>query len=251
MTVASPQTPPTAPAKKGMGPLGWIAIGCGAILLIGLLGVGACTYYAKKKLGSVMSEFEANPEMAGAKLMVQMNPDLELVSTDDAAGTLTILNKKNGETVTISIADVKEGKFSVTTDEGTSSVDVGDGGVTVTDAQGQTATFGPGASAETPAWVPTYPNGSIEGAYSSDSPDGRTATFVLKTSDSVADVLAFFAERLKAEGLRAETTTYTANNAAGGTVTATSDDQKRQVSVAAGTADGGGTAATVTYIEKQ
>ena len=253
MTVASPQTPPPPPpAKKGMGPLGWIAIGCGAILLIGLLGVGACSYYAKKKLQSMASDFEANPEMAAAKLVVQMNPDLELISTDDAAGTLTVRNTKTGETVTLNMADIKEGKFSVTTDEGTSSVDMGEGGMTVTDAQGQTSTLGAGdsAAADAPSWVPTYPNGTVEGAYSSTSADGRTAMFVVKTPDSVSEVLAFYEEKLKAEGLKVESTTYAANNATGGTVTAISGDEKRSVNVAAGAAENEGTAATVTYSEK-
>lgn len=249
MTVASPQTPPPPPpAKKGMGPLGWIAIGCGAILLFGLLGVGACSYYAKKKLQSMASDFEANPEMAAAKLVVQMNPDLELISTDDAAGTLTVRNTKTGETVTLNMADIKEGKFSVTTDEGTSSVDMGEDGMTVTDAQGQTATLG--AAADAPSWVPTYPNGTVEGSYSSNSADGRTAMFVVKTSDSVAAVLAFYEEKLKAEGMKVENTTYAANNATGGTVTAVSDDEKRSVNVAAGASENEGTAATVTYTEK-
>src|SRR6185503_15401863 len=41
--------------------------------------------------------------MANAKLAVQMNPDLELVSADEAAGTVTIRHKKTNEVVTVTI----------------------------------------------------------------------------------------------------------------------------------------------------
>ena len=249
MTDVTPQAPP--PAKKGMGALGWILIGCGGILLVGLIGVGACTYWVKKKATGFLEEAQSNPEMAAAKFAIGLNPDLEIVSTDDAAGTLTIHNKKTGETVTLSMADIKEGKFSMTTDSGTSSVDMNSGGISVTDDKGQTSTFEVGKPVAAPSWVPTYPNGSVEGAYSSDTSEVHTATFVLKTSDSVADVLAFYEENLKANGMRADTTTYTANGAAGGTVTASNADNSRTVSIAAGTTDGSGTAATITYVEKK
>jgi hypothetical protein len=46
MTVASPPPPPGAPApRKGMGPLGWIAIGCGAIAVLGIIAFAAMGWF--------------------------------------------------------------------------------------------------------------------------------------------------------------------------------------------------------------
>src|SRR4029453_8943126 len=109
--------------KKGMGVVGWLAIGCPGCLLLGLGSCFACGYYAKRKLGQFNEEMQKNPEMAAAKLVVKMTPDLELVSADDAAGTLTVKNTKTGEVVTVSVADAKEGKFSVLSDMGTTTGD--------------------------------------------------------------------------------------------------------------------------------
>jgi hypothetical protein len=36
------------PVKKGMGPLAWIGIGCGAIIVICLIGLGVVGFFVKK-----------------------------------------------------------------------------------------------------------------------------------------------------------------------------------------------------------
>ncbi|HSF39476.1 MAG TPA: hypothetical protein VLT87_06755, partial [Thermoanaerobaculia bacterium] len=117
------QSPPPAP-KKGLGPLAWVGIGCGALLVIGVVAMFAVGYIAKRQL----DKFEDNPAMAAATLAVRLNPELELVKADEENNTLTVKNKKTGEVVTLSAEDIKEGKFTVTTDEGTTTFDAdGDG----------------------------------------------------------------------------------------------------------------------------
>src|SRR5215470_13160748 len=90
MTVQSPPPPPSPPGtpqaqKKGMGPLAWIGIGCGVIVLLGCIVMGAFFYFVKSKA----DEFQKNPALSAAKLAVQLNPDLDLVSSDEKAQTLT------------------------------------------------------------------------------------------------------------------------------------------------------------------
>jgi Domain of unknown function (DUF4878) len=53
----------------------------------------------------------ASSGLATAKLIIQASPDLELVSTNEAAGTVTVRNKRTNEVITVSIEDVKNGKF--------------------------------------------------------------------------------------------------------------------------------------------
>lgn len=254
MTVQSPPPPPAqVPAKKkGMGVVGWLAIGCLVVLLLGLGSCFACTYYAKRKLGQFSEEMQKNPEMTAAKAVVMMTPDLELVSTDDQAGTLTVKNTKTGETVTVSIADAKEGKFSVTTDKGTTTVDANaqDGTMQVTDGQGNTATYGAGGSAEMPSWLPAYPNGSSSTNYKMDTGDSKSAMVVFTTSDSLDDVAGWYENQLKSAGLTVSKQVISAGGAASGaTVTGESEDHKRSAAVVIGVNEGA-TQASVTWTEK-
>src|SRR5260370_24856761 len=123
MTVQSPPPPgaPQAP-KKGIGPLGWIGIGCGVIIVIGFVVMGVLAYLVKSK---VVDPLQKNPGMMLAKGVIAANPDLELVNSDDATQTLTVRNKKTNETITMNLDDVKNGKFKFSSDgTGTASVDI-------------------------------------------------------------------------------------------------------------------------------
>src|SRR3954452_22345598 len=143
MSVDYSQTP--QPPKKGMGPLGWIAIGCGVIPVCAFLVLGVGGYFAKKKF----DQFSKNPAKTAAELIVRANPDLELVSEDDKAGTITVRDKKKNETVTLNFEDIKNGKFKVTNDKGETASFDGSGakdgsGVKITNEKGETSTFGGG-----------------------------------------------------------------------------------------------------------
>ncbi|HYO13719.1 MAG TPA: hypothetical protein VE685_11045 [Thermoanaerobaculia bacterium] len=255
MTVAPPQAPP--PAKKGLSPLAWVAIGCGGIAVLGILVVGGLVMagglFAKKQL----DKFEKNPAVAAAELIVRANPELELVESDPEAGTLTIRNTKTGEVVTMNAEDIQEGKLTVTTKDGTSSVDFSggeDGGsMTVTNEKGETATFSAGGSAPTgfPAWVPAYPGGAPQGMFQIDSQQERGASFTVQTSDAADRVLGFYKSKLEEGGFTVESSSFeTSGNVAGGTVTGTSGDQKRTVNVIVSTQEGQGAQAVVSYSEK-
>jgi hypothetical protein len=250
-TGAPPAAPPPA-KKKGLGPLGWIAIGCGVIFVLVLIAMGACGIYAKHKLG----QFSKNPEMATAKLIVSANPDLELVKADDDAKTLTVRDKKTGEEQTFNLADIKEGKFKFSGKEGTTTIDMkgGENGglsATTTDEKGQESTFHMGAgSGKLPDWLPAYPGGSTQGTYDTTSPEGRSAAVVVTTTDSPDKVLDFYEAKLKEAGLTAEkTTSQTDGKTTSGSVSGASADQKRSVTVAVSSSSDG-TQAMVSFNEK-
>lgn len=256
MTVAPPQAPP--PAKKGLSPLAWVAIGCGGIAILGILVVGGLVMaggmFAKKQL----DKFEKNPAVAAAELIVRANPELELVESDPEAGTLTIRNTKTGEVVTMNAEDIQEGKITVTTKEGTSSVDFSGGenggSMTVTDEKGETATFsaGAGAPSDIPSWVPSYPGGTPQGVFQTTTGQERGATFTVQTSDSADKMLELYEAKIKEAGLSVQKSSFENNGTvAGGTVTGTSEDQKRTVNVIVSTQEGQGAQAVVTYSEKK
>jgi len=171
--------------------------------------------------------------VVAAELAVRANPDLEVVESDPEAGTITIRNKTTGEVVTWNAEDVESGKFTVTTKEGT-------------------ATFGgaAGVPANLPAWVPTYPDGDVQGSYDAISAEGRSAAFTVTTSNRPAEVLAFYESRLEAAGLTAQKSTFEAGSGVfGGTVIGTTQDEKRTVTVMV-SADEGQTSAVVSFTEK-
>ncbi len=224
LTPAMPPPPPVQPPKRS--PMFWVAIGCGVIVLLGLLAMGTCGWFVKKKV----AQFEANPAIAAAELAVRANPDMEVVESDTEKGTITVRNKKTGEVVTWNAADIESGKWSVETDEGT-------------------ATFGGGRAANLPAWVPVYPGGSVTGNFDTTSGEGRSVAFTMTTPDTVAAVLEFYESQLQGAGLKVQKSTFDSAGTAGGTVGGTSEDEKRSVSVMVSTADGQ-TSAMVSFTEK-
>ncbi len=257
MTVQSP--PPVQPAaKKGMGPVGWIAIGCGAILFIGVIVLAGAGYLFKTK---VVDPFQKNPGMAATRLIIQANPDLDIVSEDDSANTMTIHNKKTNETITMNMDDIKNGKFKFSSDKGTAVFDAtaanGSGAMLkVTDDKGNTSTMS--ASAQPPKglpdWLPTYPGAEVKGGLSTTSTtQGSSQNFTMITDDSVDKVVAFYNDHLKAGGLTVKPTATMAfgGQSTTGMISAESSDQKTVVTViVASDQNSHKTNATVSYVVK-
>lgn len=249
----SAAAPPPPPPKKGMGPLGWIAIGCGVIIvicLIGLVGLGMVGKHFFNKAAK-------NPGKFAAEMLVRANPDLEIVSEDESAGTITVKNKKTGESGTLNMSDIKEGKISFKNDKG-ASVTIGgngkDGGVIkVTDEKGNQSviTGSGGAPKDLPSWVPNYPGGTTQGTFDANTNEGHSGAFTVSTTDSVSQVMSWYESQLKSAGLKVDKSTYSANGKDGGTVSGKSDDDKRTVSIAVGSGDNNnGTQAIVTFNDK-
>jgi hypothetical protein len=258
MTVDSPQystpppAPPAPPAKKGLNVWGWLAIGCVVVLLLALGTCFAGGMFLKNKLGGFAKEFEENPAKVAAELAVKMNPDVEMVSSDDT--TMTVRNVKTGEVVTVDFEDAKEGKFTFETKDGKATVDADaadEGGtLTITGPDGQKATFGAGAgTGNAPAWLPIYPGAQVVGNYDGTTPEGHAGAVTVTTSDSLAEVMAFYEEKLRDDGFEVQKMTIAGSDGSGGTVTGTTADQSRTVSVVLSVADGQ-TQAMVTFNEK-
>lgn len=244
MTVAPPYTPPPPPGgpapKKGMGPLGYIAIGCGALVLLGFIAMAVGGYFLKKK---VVDPLQENPAMAAAELVVRNHPELELVSSDREKGTMTIKNIATNEVVTINAEDIQNGKISFETAEGKTVVDASStdegGNVKMTGADGQEVTWGAEAPKDLPAWVPVYPGGTVQGALDSTSAtEGRTATFTVSTDATIDELITFYESKLKEGGLNVSKNVMESNGERGGMLTGTSEDEKRSVVVMIGMAEG-------------
>ena len=254
--MSEPMTPPPVPGqKKKMSALGWIAIGCGAIAIIGILALGGAAFIGGRFLKNKAAEFEKNPTLAAAELVVQANPELEVVESDSDEGTLTIKNTKTGEVVTLNAKDIEEGKLTFETKDGTTTIDGSSaeegGGIKVTDAKGQETTFSAGAGAprNLPSWVPLYANAKVEGSYDATTAEGRNAMFTVTSSDSVDQLAEFYQSKLEAEGLKVERSSYETDGNKAIMLVGKTDDDKRTVQVTVAANDSQ-TQAMVNFAEK-
>src|SRR5690348_10862499 len=94
------ENPP--PQKQGLGALGWIGIGCGGILVIGIIVVVLAFALFAPKLKNFAEEMQKNPTRTMATTMVTMGAgQIEMVAEDDANKRYTVREKKNGKLTTI------------------------------------------------------------------------------------------------------------------------------------------------------
>ena len=251
MNPPPPPVPPPQPQqeKKGLSGLAIAGIGCGALLLIGMVVAVIVGLYFAKKVKEVAPDFQKNPAKAAAVLAVKMNPALELVGTDDAKNEITVREKKTGEVFTMSFEDAKNGKVTVKNSKGeVISVDgkAGPGGakVVVKGPDGQTMVGGDAAASAPPAWVPVYPGIKPQaGGVKQETKEKASGTFMAQTNDAPAKVSEFYDSKLKAAGYETQTTTIGGEMSV---VTGTRDGGKRTVNVMINT-EKGVTNVVITY----
>lgn len=243
---------PVAP-KKGLSPLAWVGIGCAVVAVLGMLVMGGIVavggYFAKKGL----DKLEKNPALAAAEAFVRLNPDLDVVSTDQKAGTITVKNNKTGEVMTLNAKDAAEGRFEVKTEDGKAVFDASgkDGTLKVTNEKGEVATFQAGTDApkNLPSWLPVYPGGTVQGTFDSTAAQSRAVAFTVQTTDPAGKVLSFYESKLKEAGLKVDKLTVAANDQdSGGTLTGSGE--RRDVSILV-SSSGSQTQAIITVQEKK
>jgi hypothetical protein len=245
-----PPPVPGAPAKK-TSPLVWILGGLVVLMFGGMLTcgiVGFLAIRAVKNAGFDPDLMQRNPGLAMAKMAAALHPDLQTVSTDERAGTITMREKSTGKLVTFKF-DPDRKTLVVTGDDG-KQVSIGvtgddkSGAVTVQSAEGSVRF---GAGGKVPEWVPVYPGASPEGNYSAQTPQGEQNSFSFKTQDAPSKVLSYYQDQLKSAGL---TLTQSIASGEGGMVSAENGDKSRTVVVTVGTSTEG-TQTNVIAIEKK
>jgi len=205
--------PTSAAPPKKRGPLFWILLGCGGLTLIGgilILGTVFFVYRAAKQAGLDPVLMQKNPAMAVAKMMAAINPDIEVLSVDEAAETIKVRDKKTGKVMSVNLADAKKGKITFEDDK-SGKVEFqaqGEGdkaGIEIKSADGSLSM---GANAgKLPDWLPAYPNAEGMGNFGINTKEGKAASLTFKTKDPVEDVVSFYEDALKGEGMEVERST--------------------------------------------
>lgn len=265
--------PAPSPPKSSNTAVKVIAIGCGGLLLVGLIAGGLFTWFAAKKV----QEFSDNPAYGSLRLAVAGNPDLETVESDPSTGTITVLDRRNGKTSKLTVNSMKDGQITFESDgsqvvmgggkAGEGQIVVrdkegkvlvakggeGGGSVTVTGANGEVevnAQAGGGAEGpQLPEWLPRYTGATPkeDGGLFNTTPTEISGVMGFSTSDPAAKAIDGYADQLKAAGLQVKTRMVFGE---GGMIAAGSADEKRNVSVTFATEDGK-TSILVTFTEKK
>ncbi len=219
-----PPAPGSQPAKKGLSPWAWAAIGCGGVLVlmvVGMVVLGVSIFNwgrgaleeatGEQSLSDFVEGLEGNPARTLAETAIRMNPDLELLSTDEDAGTITFRNRETGEEATLNFADIAEGRFSMTTSDGDFSVDASEaapaadgapaGGVTFSGPDGSSRIGGNISLDELPDWVPVYPGSDdAQVGYLTTTAEGQSGLLTGTTNDTVQQVVERYREAFEGNG---------------------------------------------------
>jgi hypothetical protein len=95
----TPVAPPPPPASGGSGKKILIVVLCVFLGLFVLIGgcVAACTFIVAKKAKELKTSSERNPTMAALSVAIAFQPDLTVISKNEATGHMKVKNKRTGE----------------------------------------------------------------------------------------------------------------------------------------------------------
>lgn len=243
-TMNTPPGIPVVKEKNGMSCLAIGGIGCLVIVVILFLGGGAVVFRFMPQLKEFASESKKDPAKAAAMLMLKMNPDIQIMATDDAKREVTFKVKSSGDTVTMNFDDIQKGKMKMTNSKGEEvsidASDAGKGGIVMKGPQGQTVIGGGAAATAPPSWVVAYPGLTPEEGGMKSEQDGNVTGMVRgSTKDPVTKVKTQLEASLKAAGYTTETNLITAGDGSvTGSITANKADGKTTATYLITTEDG-------------
>jgi len=208
---SAPTPPPAAPAKSGNRVV--IIIVClvvGFLLLVGGC-VSTCVYLAAKKAKEFSREAHQNPVYASLSLAASLNPDVQVLSKDPAAGKITVRNKKTGETLTLNAGDYTSETVSQALEKMSqgvrSAARAAPAKATARPAPAATAPAatsqaGPTAAlvAKFPDYLPGYPRSTTVEASLNALGATRVIEYEFTSGDNLDDILAFYEKKATAAG---------------------------------------------------
>ncbi|HUS08726.1 MAG TPA: hypothetical protein VMZ52_20650 [Bryobacteraceae bacterium] len=250
MSTMQPGMLPPGPVKK-TSPLVWILVAIAGLMVLFGIAIFAGGLFIAHKVNQVAS---GNPGLTAAKMIAMANPDVEVLSSDDSRGTITLKDKKTGKIMTLNFEDIKKGKLTMQ-EEGHEAVSIqtsGNGSGATLEARSSEGTvkFGAGAS-RLPDWIPNYPSSAPQGNFGMQGTGEDAGTVMFTTKDPVDKVAKFYEEGLKKSGLTTNSNSMQQNGkTAMATISGEAADKKRTAAVTAVPGDEGVTV-TVTYSAKK
>jgi hypothetical protein len=245
--------PPPPPPQQKSNALKWILIALGGLfaLFVLVIGTGSFFVYQKVKSAGIDPELmRKNPGLAIARMAATFNPDSEVVSSDEAAGTVTVRDKNTGKTVTLKFDPEKRSMVVIDSEsgkEGTVRItgDGDKGGIDISGPDGKSVLRVGSGGGALPSWLPAYPGASIEGNMSTNTPQGSQNTVSFTTGDSTDEVFDFYQKQLTGF-----TTSSITKTPAGGLLILKDGGDAHLATIIA-SREGGQTKGTITTLEKK
>lgn len=190
---------------------------------------------------------QRNPAYSIARLAAAANPDIEVLSTDEDRGTMTVRNKKTGETLTINLQDAAKGKFVFEQNGKKAEIQAhADGDKGSLEIKSSEGSMKFGTDASMPDWLPAYPGSTPKGA-SAQGPNGSGGTFGFTTNDSIEQVVRYYEDALKKAGMKVTTNSMQQDGKTGLSIVSGEDvATKRKVAITA-TPSQGATGVSITF----
>lgn len=158
------------PQKKGISALGWVGIGCGSVLLIGIVVVSLLIGWCNRKVGEV----KQNPERFMAEVAINAHPDYSVVTSNDETKEMTIKEDKTGKETTFSYKDIADGKFAMKSSDG------------------ENIEVGMVKPEELPDFVKVMEGGVMSSGYQSKATGALTGMILYTVNDTPENVIAFY-----------------------------------------------------------
>lgn len=216
--------------KKGLSGWAWAGIGCGSVLLIGVVVVALLIGMCNKAVTNFTKDMNANPERKSAEMIIGFHPDYSVVSSNDETKQMTIREDKTGKEMTFSYQDIADGKFAVTSSDGSS------------------VSFGAVDLTKLPAWVVLPSDAKSTGGFLNVVNGKNSGVVVFTTAMTAEEVKDFFNKAWESWSTSSGSSSSMTLNGVE-TVTLEKKSATQEISVMV-QASGGKTTATVTYSEK-
>jgi len=221
-------------------------VGLVFLMIIAGAGLGFFLMHKAKKEGLDPELIRKNRSLAMAEMEVIKNPDVQMISSNDSAGTMVIRDRKTGKKTTLKFDSEKKMMVAVE-DHGKPSetmVDANATAVAVTD--GNAAVKVGSDASNLPSWLPVYPGAAPQNTASVNENGKQAGTYVFVSQDSAGKVLGYYSDQLTAANMKL---TRTASSGDSDAITATQDDNGRTIVITA-SSKSDGTHVSVTYEEK-
>ena len=212
--------PAGTPPRRKTSPVVWILVAfLGLVVLAGVVTMAGGLFLVHKagQAGVDLDLLRRNPGLAVSKIIAVANPNVEVLNTNDGAGTITVRDKKTGKVVTVTFDEARKGHFRFETE--------GD------DGKSAAVEFN-GSPGKIPADIPVYPGAKVEGTFSvtGDGGGGTGSAFqyTFTTTDSGRMVMSYYHDKLEDSGMKLSLTTHTAD---GGMVIAEDDARGETINV--------------------
>jgi hypothetical protein len=218
--------------------------GCGGLVVLAALVFGFIAFKAKQ----FVHRAQRNPAYAAARLMAAANPDIEVLSTDEGRGTMTVRSKKTGESLTVNLQDAQKGRFVFEQNGKKAEIQAhaeGDSGSFEIKSSEGSMKFG--SDGNLPGWLPAYPGSSPKQVFSAQTGQGSGGTFGFTTSDSIEQVVHYYEDALKKAGMKVTTNSMQQNGKTGLSMVSGDDPGTKRKAMITATPSDGLTGVTVTF----